>query len=91
MIIQVIRTILSDSSSLNTNNIQQSAMFAMYSVGYSVGPVAGGYLIATSFRWVFAIKYSPIPLGEILILIRIQPTMCCYCYDFVLLPHSQPG
>jgi len=55
---QIVRTILSDSSSLNTNNIQQSAMFFLYSVGFSVGPVIGGYLVATSFRWVFAIKYG---------------------------------
>jgi MFS family permease len=55
---QIIRTILSDSSSLNTNNMQQSSMFFLYSIGFSIGPVAGGYLVTANFRWVFAIKYD---------------------------------
>jgi hypothetical protein len=55
---QIVRTILSDSSSLDTNNLQQSSMFFLYSIGFSVGPIAGGYLVTANFRWVFAIKYG---------------------------------
>lgn len=28
----------------------------MYNVGFAIGPLIGGYLVAVSFRWVFAIK-----------------------------------
>ena len=31
-------------------------LFLLYAVGFSVGPVIGGFLVATNFRWVFAIK-----------------------------------
>ena len=47
---------MSDTTSLNKNNIQQSMLFLLYSVGFSIGPVIGGYLVDANFRWVFAIK-----------------------------------
>lgn len=47
-----------DSSSLDTNNIQQSAAFCLYALGFCIGPVIGGFLVTASFRWVFAIKYG---------------------------------
>ncbi|KAL4071818.1 MFS general substrate transporter [Scleroderma citrinum] len=55
-LLTIVRTILSDTESLNTNNVQQSAMFLLYAVGFSVGPVIGGFLVTASFRWVFAIN-----------------------------------
>jgi MFS family permease len=55
---KIVPTILSDSSSLDTNNIQQFATFFLYSLGFCIGPVIGGFLITASFRWVFAIKYG---------------------------------
>lgn len=55
-LLTIVRTILSDTTSLNANNLQQSAMFFLYCVGFSVGPVIGGFLVTASFRWVFAIN-----------------------------------
>ncbi|KAI6041573.1 MFS general substrate transporter [Pisolithus marmoratus] len=55
-LLTIVRTILSDTTSLDANNVQQSAMFLLYSVGFSVGPVIGGFLVTASFRWVFAIN-----------------------------------
>ena len=89
---QIVRTILSDSSSLNTNNLQQTAMFVLYSIGFSVGPVAGGFLVPASFRWVFAIKYGILfSLNGVLMLTKIQPAKYCYCHDLVFLFTSQTG
>lgn len=53
---QIVRTVMSDTASLNKNNIQQSMLFLLYAVGFSVGPVIGGFLVTANFRWVFAIK-----------------------------------
>lgn len=55
-LLTIVRTILSDTTSLNANNLQQSTMFLLYAVGFSIGPVIGGFLVAASFRWVFAIN-----------------------------------
>ncbi|EIW74064.1 MFS general substrate transporter [Coniophora puteana RWD-64-598 SS2] len=55
-LLTVVRTIMADSSSISANNWQQSGLFFLYAVGFSVGPVIGGYLIDVNFRWVFAIN-----------------------------------
>ena len=47
---------MSDTILLNKKNLQQSLLFLLYVVGFSVGPVIGEYLITANFRWVFAIK-----------------------------------
>ncbi|KAG1807430.1 major facilitator superfamily domain-containing protein [Suillus subaureus] len=65
-LLTIVRTILSDSSSLDTNNIQQSAMFFLYSLGFCIGPVIGGFLVTASFRWVFAINIPCAALAMIL-------------------------
>ncbi|KAG0700801.1 major facilitator superfamily domain-containing protein [Suillus ampliporus] len=62
----IVRTILSDSSSLDTNNIQQAAMFFLYFIGFSIGPVIGGFLVTASFRWVFAINLPCAVLAMVL-------------------------
>ncbi len=54
---QVVRIILSDSRSLDDNNWQQTVLFALFAIGYCIGPVIGGALTTISFRWIFAIKY----------------------------------
>ncbi|KAI0070022.1 MFS general substrate transporter [Panus rudis PR-1116 ss-1] len=51
-----VRIILTDSSSLDDNNWQMSILFALYTVGYCLGPFIGGELVTVSFRWVFAIN-----------------------------------
>lgn len=53
---QIVRTILSDSRSLDDNNWQTSILFFLYVVSFAIGPLIRGYLVAVSFRWVFAIK-----------------------------------
>jgi MFS family permease len=53
---QIVRTVMLDTGSLNTNNFQQSMLFLLYCVGFTVGPFIGGLLVATNFRWVFGIK-----------------------------------
>ncbi|EPQ55182.1 MFS general substrate transporter [Gloeophyllum trabeum ATCC 11539] len=52
----VVRIILADSRSLDDNNWQMSILMVLYSIGYCIGPVIGGALIAVSFRWIFAIN-----------------------------------
>ncbi|EJF62733.1 MFS general substrate transporter [Dichomitus squalens LYAD-421 SS1] len=52
----VVRIILSDSRSLDDNNLQQSMLFFLFTIGYCVGPVIGGALTTVSFRWIFAIN-----------------------------------
>lgn len=32
-------------------------LFALFTIGFCVGPVIGGVLTTVSFRWIFAIKY----------------------------------
>lgn len=56
-LLTVVRVILSDSASLDTNNWQASILVILYAIGFSTGPVIGGALTTVSFRWVFAIKY----------------------------------
>ncbi|KAF9237179.1 MFS general substrate transporter [Melanogaster broomeanus] len=55
-LLTLVRTIMSDARSLNTNNVQQSLLFLLYAVGYSVGPEIGGLLVTVNFRWVFGIN-----------------------------------
>lgn len=68
-------------------------MFFLYCVGFSVGPVAGGYLVTANFRWVFAIKYDIlVSLNAVPMLTEIiQLAMRCHCYDLVFLFPSQTG
>ncbi|KIK40315.1 hypothetical protein CY34DRAFT_24883 [Suillus luteus UH-Slu-Lm8-n1] len=65
-LLTIMRTILSDSSSLDTNNVQQSAMFFLYALGFCIGPLIGGFLVTTSFRWVFAINLPCATLAMVL-------------------------
>lgn len=55
-LLTLVRIILSDSASLDDNNVQGAIMIIVYSVGFSVGPTIGGALLTTSWRWVFGIK-----------------------------------
>ncbi|ESK84711.1 mfs multidrug transporter [Moniliophthora roreri MCA 2997] len=71
-LLTVVRAILSDSGSLDDNNWQISILFLLYAIGYSVGPVIGGYLSAVSFRWIFAINLPICVLSMILIFVLLR-------------------
>ncbi|KAF9237186.1 MFS general substrate transporter [Melanogaster broomeanus] len=55
-LLTIVRTLMSDTGSLNTNNVQQTVLFMLYAIGYSIGPEIGGLLVTVNFRWVFAIN-----------------------------------
>jgi MFS family permease len=55
-LLTIVRIILSDSISLDDNNAQGAIMIIAYTLGWTVGPVLGGVLLQTNWRWVFAIK-----------------------------------
>ncbi|KAF9227389.1 MFS general substrate transporter [Gyrodon lividus] len=65
-LLTIVRTILSDSRSLDDNNWQTSILFLLYAIGYAIGPLIGGYLVAISFRWIFAINL-PITAASIVL------------------------
>ncbi|KAI0093053.1 major facilitator superfamily domain-containing protein [Irpex rosettiformis] len=65
-LLAVVRIILTDSKSLDTNNWQQSMMFLLYTVGYCIGPFIGGALLTVSFRWIFAINLPCCVAGIVL-------------------------
>ncbi|KAF8212355.1 major facilitator superfamily domain-containing protein [Mycena galopus ATCC 62051] len=61
-----VRTIMADARSLDDNNWQQTLLFILFAAGFSVGPVIGGYLLNTSFRWIFAINLPACALAIVL-------------------------
>ena len=42
-------------------------MFILFAIGFSVGPVIGGYLLSVSFQWIFTIKYVLVDLTHSII------------------------
>ncbi|KAK1230454.1 hypothetical protein PQX77_006464 [Marasmius sp. AFHP31] len=71
-LLTVVRVILSDSDSLDANNWQVSVLFLLYAIGYSVGPVIGGYLANVSFRWIFAINLPACVSAMILVAVLLR-------------------
>ncbi|KAF7363342.1 MFS domain-containing protein [Mycena sanguinolenta] len=65
-LLSCVRTIMADTRSLDDNNWQQTLLFILFAVGFSVGPVIGGYLLQTSFRWIFAINLPPCAVAMVL-------------------------
>ncbi|KAJ5788251.1 hypothetical protein N7457_003241 [Penicillium paradoxum] len=51
-----IRTILADRVSLSEYTLNWTIFALISGIGYSIGPVVGGYLTQTSWRWCFAIN-----------------------------------
>ncbi|KAH7910601.1 major facilitator superfamily domain-containing protein [Hygrophoropsis aurantiaca] len=71
-LLTIVRTILSDSSSLDDNNWQTSILFVLYAIGYICGPVFGGLLVQVSFRWVFAINLPATVVAMVLCFILLR-------------------
>ncbi|CCM03053.1 uncharacterized protein FIBRA_05172 [Fibroporia radiculosa] len=59
----VVKILMSDSSSLDANNLQRSLVFLLFAVGYCVGPFIGGVLLNISYRWIFAINLPACVVG----------------------------
>ncbi|KAG8949426.1 hypothetical protein FRC00_008142, partial [Tulasnella sp. 408] len=74
-LVSVVRIILSDSGSLNEDNFMNSLLVVLYAVGYSTGPVIGGALLNSSFRWIFAINLPTSALSCVLIFFLLRPLL----------------
>ncbi|KAF8334316.1 MFS general substrate transporter [Cantharellus anzutake] len=55
-LLTVTRVIFADNRNLQTNAIQTTMLSLLFAVGYSIGPLIGGFLASVSFRWIFAIN-----------------------------------
>ncbi|KAL4262088.1 Major facilitator superfamily (MFS) profile domain-containing protein [Pleurotus pulmonarius] len=71
-LLTIVRVIVSDSRSLDSNNWQTTLLFFLYTVGYVIGPVIGGALVGISFRWIFAINLPCCTVSMILSLILLR-------------------
>ncbi|KAH7929271.1 MFS general substrate transporter [Leucogyrophana mollusca] len=71
-LLTIVRTVMSDSASVDANNMQQSAMFLLYSVGFTIGPLIGGSLVSANFRWVFAINLPCTVLAMLLCFVILR-------------------
>ncbi|KIO19830.1 hypothetical protein M407DRAFT_222177 [Tulasnella calospora MUT 4182] len=74
-LLTVVRIVLTDSGSLNEDNFMNSILVVLYAIGYSTGPVIGGALLSTSFRWIFAINLPPSFLSVFLIFFLLRPLL----------------
>ncbi|KAJ5377634.1 uncharacterized protein N7496_005043 [Penicillium cataractarum] len=63
-----IRTILADGISLSEYALNWTIFALVSGVGFSVGPVIGGYLTTTSWRWCFAIN---LPIGVVAMIVVV--------------------
>ncbi|CAN8102695.1 unnamed protein product [Discula destructiva] len=67
-----VRTILADKVSLADYALNWT-LFAMFAaVGYTIGPVVGGYLTETSWRWCFAINLPVAALSIVLVVVLLR-------------------
>ncbi|KAG8749690.1 hypothetical protein FRC14_001181, partial [Serendipita sp. 396] len=63
----IVRILLSDSESLDDNNIQNAIMVVVYTAGFSSGPSIGAALLNAHWRWVFGINL-PIAVASMIIM-----------------------
>ncbi|KAJ7273601.1 major facilitator superfamily domain-containing protein [Mycena haematopus] len=67
-----VRTIMADTRSLDDNNWQQTLLFVLFAAGFSVGPVIGGYLLESSFRWIFGINLPACAVAIVLCFLLLR-------------------
>ncbi|KAJ5614770.1 Major facilitator superfamily domain general substrate transporter [Penicillium herquei] len=63
-----VRTILADGVSLADYAVNWTIFAIVSGVGFSIGPVIGGYLTTASWRWCFAIN---LPIGVVAMIILV--------------------
>lgn len=68
----LVRTIISDKVSLQENAKNWSFFAATGGCSYAIGPVVGGYLTSTSWRWCFAINLPICVLGIIIVFVILR-------------------
>ena len=74
-LIILIDIILADKVSLKTNAENTTIFTLVYGVGFSVGPVIGGYLTSASWRWCFIINLPLCVIGLVVAYIVIRPVL----------------
>ncbi|KAH7929260.1 MFS general substrate transporter [Leucogyrophana mollusca] len=68
----IVRTIISDLALPDGSNPHQAALHILYALSYSVGPVAGGFLVTANFRYVFVINLPSAVLAMVLCYFFLQ-------------------
>lgn len=74
-LVSVVRIIITDSGSLNEDNIMNAVLIVFYTIGFSTGPVVGGALLGKSFRWIFGINLPPCAVSSVLVFILLRPIL----------------
>ncbi|ROV97972.1 hypothetical protein VMCG_07069 [Cytospora schulzeri] len=67
-----VRTILADRVSLAEYAVNWALFALINAVGFSVGPVVGGYLTQASWRWCFAINLPVAVLAVVLVVVVLR-------------------
>ena len=73
----VAKAILADKVSLKENASNNTVFTFVGGVGYGIGPVIGGYLTETSWRWCFIINIPLAVVGMVLAHFILRPVLLC--------------